>query len=121
MQESNRTLLISGRIILFECKIDAKKLAHLARGDMLPRKVHIVQGEARELRELISARHKLQSKRVALINSIRGMLKQEGYKLPEKFFQNTNWCDQCRRPISFAFLIAWMRLWTLNLLYMFFV
>lgn len=74
-------------------KIDAKKLAHLARGDMLPRKVHIVEGEARELRELISARHTLQSKRVALINSIRGMLKQEGYKLPEKFFQNTNWRD----------------------------
>jgi len=75
-------------------KIDAKKLAHLARGDMLPRKVHIVEGEARELRELISARHTLQSKRVALINSIRGMLKQEGYKLPEKFFQKTNWRGQ---------------------------
>lgn len=78
-------------------KIDAKKLAHLARGDMLPRKVHIVKGEARELRELISARHTIQSKRVALINSIRGMLKQEGYKLPEKFFQNTNWRDQLGR------------------------
>lgn len=78
-------------------KIDAKKLAHLARGDMLPRKVHIVEGEARELRELISARHTIQSKRVALINSIRGMLKQEGYKLPEKFFQNTNWRDQLKR------------------------
>jgi transposase len=78
-------------------KIDAKKLAHLARGDMLPRKVHVVEGEARELRELISARHTIQSKRVALINSIRGMLKQEGYKLPEKFFQNTNWRDQLER------------------------
>ena len=78
-------------------KIDAKKLAHLARGDMLPRKVHIVEGEARELRELISARHTLQSKRVALINAIRGMLKQEGYKLPEKFFQNTNWREQLDR------------------------
>ncbi len=70
-------------------RIDAKKLAHIARGDMLPRKVQIVEGEARELRELISARHTLQSKRVALINAIRGKLKQEGYKLSEKFFQNT--------------------------------
>lgn len=78
-------------------KIDAKKLAHLARGDMLPCKVHVVEGEARELRELISARHTIQSKRVALINSIRGMLKQEGYKLPEKFFQNTNWRNQLER------------------------
>lgn len=78
-------------------KIDAKKLAHLARGDMLPREVHIVEGDARELRELISARHTLQSKRVALINAIRGMLKQEGYNLPEKFFQNTNWRDQLDR------------------------
>lgn len=64
---------------------------------MLPRKVHIVEGEARELRELISARHTLQSKRIALINAIRGMLKQEGYKLPEKFFQNINWRDQLDR------------------------
>lgn len=78
-------------------KIDAKKLAHLARGDMLPRKVHIVEGEARDLREMISARHTLQSKRVALTNAIRGMLKQEGYKLPEKFFQNVNWQDQLDR------------------------
>ena len=72
-------------------KIDARKLAQLARGDMLPRKVHIVEGQIRQLRELISARHTLQSKRVALINSIRGVLKQEGYRLPEKFFQHANW------------------------------
>lgn len=72
-------------------KIDARKLARLARGDMLPRKVHIVEGTTRQLRELISARHTLQSKRVALINSIRGCLKQEGYRLPEKFFSRNNW------------------------------
>jgi transposase len=78
-------------------KIDARKLAQLARGDMLPRKVHIVQGEIRQLRELISARHTLQSKRVALINSIRGVLKQEGYRLPEKFFQRTNWRGHLER------------------------
>lgn len=75
-------------------KVDAKKLAQLARGDMLPRKVHIVEGEVRQLRELISARHRLQSKRVALINSIRGFMKQEGYRLPVKFFQSPNWRDR---------------------------
>jgi transposase len=75
-------------------KIDAKKLAQLARGDMLPRKVHIVEGVVRELRELLSARQRLQSKRVALINSIRGSLKQEGYRLPEKFFQGIRWREK---------------------------
>jgi transposase len=78
-------------------KIDARKLAQLARGDMLPRKVHIVEGTVRQLRELISARHTLQSKRVALINSIRGCLKQEGYRLPEKFFSHADWRGQLER------------------------
>jgi transposase len=78
-------------------KIDAGKLARLARGDMLPRKVHIVEGTVRQLRELISARHTLQSKRVALINSIRGCLKQEGYRLPEKFFSQADWRGHLER------------------------
>jgi len=78
-------------------KIDARKLAQLARGDMLPRKVHIVEGTVRQLRELISARHTLQSKRVALINSIRGCLKQEGYRLPEKFFGSGDWRMRLKR------------------------
>ena len=75
-------------------KIDARKLAELARADMLSRKVHIVEGTARQLRELVSARQTLQSKRIALINSIRGMMKQEGYKLPRGFFQDQHWRDR---------------------------
>jgi transposase len=75
-------------------KVDAKKLAELARGDMLPRAVHLVQGEVRELRELVSARHLLQSKRIALINAIRGFVMQEGLKLPVKFFQRADWKEQ---------------------------
>ena len=78
-------------------KIDARKLAYLARGDMLPRRVHIVEGKARELRELISARSTIQSKRIALINSIRGCLKQEGYKLPKGFFNNEKWRDHLKK------------------------
>jgi len=77
-------------------KIDARKLAHLGRGDMLPRKVHIVEGKIRELRELISARQRLQSKRVALINSIRGQMKQEGHSLPAKFFQGRQWREKIK-------------------------
>lgn len=72
-------------------KIDAKKLAELARADMLPRAVHLVDGTARELRELSSARFLLQSKRVGLINSVRGFVKQEGVKLPTGFFGSRDW------------------------------
>lgn len=72
-------------------KIDARKLAQLGRGNLLPRAVHIVEGKARQLRELVSARSQLQSKRVALINTVRGYMKQEGVSLPEKFFQRLDW------------------------------
>ena len=75
-------------------KVDARKMAELARGDLLPRKVHIVEGKVRELRELLSARQVLQSKRVALINGIRAMMLQEGVKLPEKFFTRLDWQDR---------------------------
>lgn len=78
-------------------KVDARKLAELARGDLLPRAVHIVEGEVRELRELVSARDQLQRKRVALINTLRGLIKQEGYHLPEKFFQRIDWREQLEK------------------------
>ena len=38
-------------------RLDAKKLAELARAGMLPRQVHVVEGPTRALRELASARH----------------------------------------------------------------
>lgn len=72
-------------------KVDARKLAELARGDLLPRKVHVVEGKVRRLRELLSARCRLQGKRVALVNTIRGYMLQEGYKLPKKFFSRRDW------------------------------
>lgn len=72
-------------------KVDAKKMAELGRIDGLPRKVHIVEGSIRDLRELISARENLMRKRVDLINSIRGYMKQEGVSLPSKFFQSKDW------------------------------
>lgn len=72
-------------------KVDARKMAQLARGNLLPRQVHVVEGKARQLRELVSARGQLQSKRVALVNTVRGYMKQEGVSLPEKFFQRVDW------------------------------
>ena len=72
-------------------KVDAKKLAELARADMLPRRVHVAEGKARDLRELVAARQTLLSKRVSLMNTIRGFLKQEGVRLPAKFFTSNEW------------------------------
>jgi len=72
-------------------KVDAKKLAELARGDLLPRKVHLVEGKARKLRELLGARTQIMQKRVSLINTLRGYAKQEGKHLGEKFFAQKDW------------------------------
>jgi transposase len=71
--------------------VDARKLAELARGDLLPRAVHVVEGTARELRELTSARRQLMQKRVALGNTLRGYLKQEGVQLGANFFTRVDW------------------------------
>ncbi len=72
-------------------QVDARKLAELARADMLPRRVHVADGDARTLRELSSARENLLRKRVSLMNSLRGYLKQEGVRLPVKFFSSPDW------------------------------
>ena len=82
-------------------RVDAKKLAELARAGILPRAVHVVEGRVRELRELVSARQQLQSKRIALINTIRGYVYQEGHRLPEKFFAGPTWAAKLARlPVS---------------------
>ncbi len=82
-------------------KVDARKMAELARGDLLPRKVHIVEGPVRRLRELASARQTIQGKRVALINSIRALLLQEGVRLTEKFFGRRDWRERLTKvPVS---------------------
>jgi transposase len=76
-------------------RVDAKKLAELARAG------HVVEGPVRELRELVSARQQLQSKRIALINTIRGYVYQEGHRLPEKFFAGATWRTKLvRLPVS---------------------
>ncbi len=82
-------------------KVDAKKLAELARGDLLPRKVHVVEGPTRAMRELVSARTRLMQRRVSLINTLRGYLLQEGVRLSEKFFAQGDWRTQLtRRKVS---------------------
>ena len=75
-------------------KVDAREMAELARMDGLPTKVHVVEGSVRDLRELISARENLMGKRVSLINSIHGYMKQEGVRLPAKFFSSSDWKEK---------------------------
>ncbi|GIW54730.1 MAG: IS110 family transposase [Nitrospiraceae bacterium] len=82
-------------------RVDAKKLAELARAGLLPRAVHVVEGVTRELREVASARQQLQRKRVALLNTLRGYVRQEGHRLPAKFFGSPTWRTQLERlPLS---------------------
>jgi transposase len=78
-------------------RVDAKKLAELARAGILPRAVPVGEGPVRELREVVSARQQLPRTRVALINTIRGYVSQEGHRLPAKFFAGAAWREKLAR------------------------
>ena len=63
-------------------KIDARLLAELLRVDGLPEPVHVPDRGTRSLRQLLVARQQLVRMRTALINTLRGLLRQEGVNLP---------------------------------------
>jgi transposase len=63
-------------------KIDARILCELLRLNGLPHPVHVPGKEARSLRGLLVARRQLVSTRAKLCNVVRGMLRQEGIRLP---------------------------------------
>ena len=63
-------------------KVDAKVLCELLRLDGLPEPVHMPGKETRGLRGLLAARRQLVSMRTKLCNVVRGMLRQEGTRLP---------------------------------------
>ncbi len=65
-------------------KIDAKILCELLRLDGLPRPVHMPRQRTRELRGLLAARRRLVSARTKLCNVVRGVLRQEGIRLPAR-------------------------------------
>ena len=65
-------------------KIDAKILCELLRLDGLPCPVHVPGRETRALRGLLVARRQLVSARTKLCNVVRGMLRQEGIRLPAR-------------------------------------
>lgn len=85
-------------------KVDARKLAELARLDGLPRAVHLVEGVAAELRVTTSVRSLVVDQATRLKNLIRGQLKQDGVQLPEKFFSRKDWktlvkVDKLSKPV----------------------
>jgi transposase len=78
-------------------KVDAKVLADLLRMDGLPRRVHVAEGESRELRDLLQARYQIIKSATSLMNHFRGMLRQEGIKLSARVFRNGDIFDHLRR------------------------
>lgn len=65
-------------------KVDAKILCELLRLDGLPHPVHMPGRETRSLRGLLAARRQVVSARTKLCNVVRGMLRQEGMRLPAR-------------------------------------
>jgi transposase len=65
-------------------KVDAKVLCELLRLDGLPQPVHMPGRETRALRGLLVARRQLVAARTKLCNVVRGMLRQEGIRLPAR-------------------------------------
>jgi len=63
-------------------KIDAKVLCELLRLDGLPHPVHMPGRPTRALRGLLVARRQLVTARTKICNVVRGMLRQEGIRLP---------------------------------------
>ena len=84
-------------------KVDARILCELLRLDALPHPVHMPGRETRALRGLLAARRQLVSGRTKLCNVVRGMLRQEGIRLPpralssragwERIFVNSFSCE----------------------------
>jgi transposase len=73
-------------------KIDAKILCELLRLDGLPHPVHVPDRATRALRGLLVARRQLVSARTKLCNVVRGMLRQEGTRLPARALTSmTGW------------------------------
>ena len=66
-------------------KIDAKILCELLRLDGLPHPVHMPCRSARELRGLLVARRQVVSARTKICNVVRGILRQEGIRLPSRY------------------------------------
>lgn len=78
-------------------KVDAKVLAELLRIDGLPERIHMVEGQSRELRDLLRARQQLIKSATSLMNHLRGLLRQEGIRLESEVFRDGRIFEQLKK------------------------
>jgi transposase len=87
-------------------KVDAKVLCELLRLDGLPHPVHMPGRDTRALRGLLVARRQLVSVRTKLCNVVRGMLRQEGIRLPSRaLMTKVGWRRLLERGFDHAHLL----------------
>jgi len=77
-------------------KIDAKILSELLRIGSLPERVRMAEGQDRELRDLIQARFQVIKSYTNLMNYLRGLLRQEGVRIPAREFKKAEYVAQIR-------------------------
>ena len=65
-------------------KVDAKILSELLRLDALPERIYVAHGKSREMRDLMQARHNIIRSYTNLMNYLRGLLRQEGIRIPAR-------------------------------------
>jgi len=88
-------------------KVDAKILCELLRLSGLPEPVHMPSPQARSVRGLLAARRQLLDARTKLQNVVRGMLRQEGTKLPPgKLSTFKGWKELLARGFEHEHLLA---------------
>lgn len=75
-------------------KIDAKILSELLRIDALPERIIMAEGEDRELRDIIQARHQVIKGYTNLMNYLRGLLRQEGHYLKSREFLTVDYFER---------------------------
>src|SRR5579863_9586723 len=91
-------------------KIDAKILCELLRLDALPHPVHMPGKDAREVRGLLVARRQLVTARTKLVNTVRGLVRQEGITLASReLLSAEGWSRLLARPFRSAHLPAVIR------------
>ncbi len=78
-------------------KIDAKILSELLRIDALPERVRMAEGKDRELRDLIQARFHVIKSYTSLMNYLRGLLRQEGVRIPAREFKSTGYAERLNK------------------------
>lgn len=78
-------------------KVDAKVLAELLRIDGLPERIHMVEGQSRELRDLLRARQQLIKSATSLMNHLRGLLRQEGIRFESEVFRDERVFEQLKK------------------------